>query len=177
MIFLLIAVANIHLENAKFLNELHELQDSATQFIQGILNTPTAISGLTLLVWMIIGLIVFSLSWALIVILMDIRNDFVVSEYFVHPNSFHKSNYWFAVMSRAILTVTVYAVIFLYVFLLLRSVPIMYSSLRTLIGEGLEGFAISALSALLALGSWLLGWHLIAVVWRFGILLNREIKG
>jgi hypothetical protein len=52
--------------------------------------------------WMIVGAVIYIIFWLAINIIIDSYNNIVVSQAFVHPNSFQKSRYWFAVVGRII---------------------------------------------------------------------------
>lgn len=55
--------------------------------------------------WFIIGTLAYSLIWFVTNVCIDIRNDIAISVAFIHPRSFHQSNYWSAVAIRSILRV------------------------------------------------------------------------
>lgn len=54
----------------------------------------------SVLVWAVIGATVYLVIWAIIVLSIDAYNDLVISTRFVHPESFHQSDYWMAIMLR-----------------------------------------------------------------------------
>lgn len=53
--------------------------------------------------WFIIGTLAYFLIWFVTNIVIDIRNDIAISVAFIHPRSFHQSNYWTAVAIRSTL--------------------------------------------------------------------------
>jgi hypothetical protein len=174
IIISLIALISIYMEELEIVGDVRSMFNTVTENIGTLLDTQLATNVVTLFFWGTIGLIIYSLFWSLFVMLFDIRSDIVVSQYFVHPRSFHKSNFWLAAMSRRVILITAYIVIGLYVILLMRSLPIVYESVRSLFVLGLNDLPNTTLSGLLAFGSWLLGWHLIVVVRRFSLSFTKE---
>lgn len=51
--------------------------------------------------WFALGSILYLLFWTLIVTIVDGYNDIIVSTRFMHPRSFHQSDYWTAIVGRA----------------------------------------------------------------------------
>jgi hypothetical protein len=72
--------------------------------------------------WFIVGGIVYAIAWAIITIVVDIRNDIRISSTFIHPRSFHQSDFWLSVVARTLLravsgiALLFYAVFWLWVF-------------------------------------------------------------
>jgi hypothetical protein len=64
----------------------------------------------TILLWFGAGGLIYVLGWAVMVISVDIYNDIVVSSSFIHPRSFHQSNYWFAILTRSLLRVSAFTI-------------------------------------------------------------------
>lgn len=50
--------------------------------------------------WFLAGAILYLIIWITAVILIDWYNDVLVSTSFIHPRSFHQSEYWTAIVGR-----------------------------------------------------------------------------
>jgi hypothetical protein len=174
-ILMLIGAVSAYLEELSAVAEVRTLFSLIGENIGDFFNTPLVTNIVTLFFWGLVGLILYSLLWSLFVMFMDISSDIVVSQYFVHPRSFHKSNFWLAALSRRVIVITAYLVIGIYILLLLGSLPIIYNSIRMLFIQGWDGLAATTLSSVLAFGSWLLGWHLVVIVRRLSIRLTNEV--
>jgi hypothetical protein len=171
----LFAATTAYLEELAVVAEVQNLFSAIAEKIGIFLDTPLVTNIVTIFFWALIGLIIFSLVWSMLVVLMDVKNDIVVAEYFVHPRSFHKSDFLLAAISRRVILVTAYAIIAVYAYLLLRSLPIVFESIRNLFLQDKNNLAMYALTTTLALGSWILGWHLILVVRRFSVSLLKDV--
>lgn len=55
------------------------------------------------LVWFIAGIAAYLIFWLILVLFVDFYNNIVFSETFTHQQSFNKSNFWLAVLSRYLL--------------------------------------------------------------------------
>jgi hypothetical protein len=55
--------------------------------------------------WALIGAVLYILIWSLVVIIVDSYNNLLISTRFVHPDSFHQSSYWAAIMARSLMRV------------------------------------------------------------------------
>jgi hypothetical protein len=174
-ILMLIGAVSAYLEELSAVAEVRTLFSLIGENIGDFFNTPLVTNIVTLFFWGLVGLILYSLLWSLFVMFMDISSDIVVSQYFVHPRSFHKSNFLLAALSRRVIVITAYLVIGIYILLLLGSLPIIYNSIRMLFIQGWDGLAATTLSSVLAFGSWLLGWHLVVIVRRLSIRLTNEV--
>jgi hypothetical protein len=64
------------------------------------------------LLWFLAGAALYLIVWLIVVIAIDWYNDILVSTSFVHPKSFHQSEYWVAIAGRFMIRVAA-AVIFL----------------------------------------------------------------
>lgn len=53
--------------------------------------------------WFIVGGITYAIAWAAITITVDLKNDIRVSSTFIHPRSFHQSDFWLSIIARTIL--------------------------------------------------------------------------
>lgn len=155
--------------------EMHDVIASLRDAAGSFTSLPTVRSGMNLLLWILIGLILVSLVWALIVVIVDTRNDIVISQAFLHPHSFHKSQYWIAAVARRLIAAVLISSMAIYIFLLLRGTPIIYGSILSLFSYRTSVLTITVPSALLAIVMWLAGWHLIAIVRRLGMRLDKEI--
>lgn len=175
VVLLLAGAISAYLEHFPLIADLRTNFNALTQDIGEALDTQFVTNLVSLFFWALVGLSVYSLLWILFVVIIDLRNDIVVSEYFLHPRSLHKADYWVATLSRRVIVLTGYIFIGLYVILLLWSLPIMYESTRNLFLQETSTLFGAAVYCLLALGSWLLGWHLVLIVRRFSISLTKEV--
>lgn len=156
--------------------KVHDISESLRKSAGSFANLQIIRSSTATLLWALVGLVIVSLLWAMVVVIVDARNDLVISESFLHPHSFHKSHFWLAAMARRLIAAVLYASLAVYIFLLLRSTPIVYKSLHDLFSNNYGGFGHTAPTALLAIFIWLAGWHLTAVIRRLGKDLNEEIS-
>lgn len=62
---------------------------------------------ITVLLWNVIGAIVFIFVWLIINMIVDFRNNVAVSATFVHGRSFHQSDFWAAYILRLFFRVAV----------------------------------------------------------------------
>jgi hypothetical protein len=84
-----------------------------------VLAVATAIGGNKLLLfgfWFLIGAVVYMLLWFLANIAIDTYNDIVISAVFVHPESFHQSQYWMAIGARFVLRAAAGIALLIYAF-------------------------------------------------------------
>lgn len=72
-------------------------------------NDYTTISGS--LLWFLVGAVIYILLWAAIVIIIDGYNNILVSTAFIHPKSFHQSDYWAAIAGRALIRASAWLLI------------------------------------------------------------------
>lgn len=80
-----------------------------SQAASGGLRTVTAAIGDNKLLlfgfWFVVGAIVYILLWFIANVIIDAYNNVVISAAFVHPKSFHQSEYWAAIAARNTLRV------------------------------------------------------------------------
>lgn len=89
--------------------------------------------------WFIIGTVVYIIAWSIITVIHDINRDITVSSSFVHPKSFHQSNYWFAILMRGLLRFTSgVALVFYGVFWVVVLAPVWIGSFETAMTAGLS---------------------------------------
>lgn len=120
-------------------------------------------------VWFIIGTIVYIISWAVITLIADINRDITVSSSFVHPQSFHQSNYWFAIVMRAILrTASGIALVFYGVFWIVGLAPVWIDSFEVILMNGLS--LDKGIEALIALVSIVVTLHIAFILLRVMLL-------
>jgi hypothetical protein len=55
--------------------------------------------------WALLGSILYTLIWSIVVIIIDSYNNLLISTRFVHPDSFHQSSYWAAIIARTLLRI------------------------------------------------------------------------
>jgi hypothetical protein len=174
-ILFLIAAVNVYMVEMELVSDLRNSISITLEQVGTFFDTPLVTNAVTLFFWGTVGLLLYTLLWSLFVMFVDVRSDIVVSEYFVHPRSFHKSNFWLATLSRRIVLVTAYLIIGIYIVLLFRSFPIIFESVSTVFSQGLRSLPSTSFQSILAFASWLLGWHLIVVVRRFSLTLTKEV--
>lgn len=89
--------------------DTQELFRMLEEAIANIIRTITvSIGGNRLLLfglWFLVGAGVYIMLWFIANILIDMYNNIVVSAAFVHPQSFHQSEYWVAIAARTVLRV------------------------------------------------------------------------
>lgn len=119
--------------------------------------------------WFFIGTLTYIVAWALVTMLIDLSNDIRVSSSFVHPKSFHQSEYWLSIASRIILRVASgLALIFYGAFWVVGFAPVWMHSFQTLFGRGVsQSHIIDFLAALLGVALTL---HLAAILLRLVLL-------
>lgn len=99
--------------------------------------------------WFIIGGITYAIAWAALTITIDIRNDIRISSTFIHPRSFHQSDYWASIIARTVLrAVSGIALLFYTVFWLWVFGPVWVNSNVKLINDpgstqNIIGFIVS----------------------------------
>ena len=169
------ALLSVIMHDSYFTSYTASFYKAIASFIDRISHTSPAINTITLLFWAIIGLIVYSLFWMLLVMIIDIRGDIVISQYFVHSSSFYQSSFWLAAVSRIVLSVTFYAVTGAYFILLLRGIPSIYTALRLTFSSGIKQESGSITVTLLLLVAWLAGWHMLVVFRRLNVHAYKDI--
>ncbi len=155
--------------------EMHDVVESLRNTLRSFTDLTFVRNGMNLLLWGLVGLVLISLVWALIVIIVDTRNDIVISEAFLHPHSFHKADFAIAAIARRLIDATLLMAIAIYVFLLLRGTPVVYSSVFSLFNFRNGFLPLTLSTTLIALSTWLAGWHLTIIIRRLGGQLDKEI--
>lgn len=119
--------------------------------------------------WFLIGTITYIVAWSIITMLIDISNDIKVSNSFVHPNSFHKSDYWLSIMSRGLLRASAgVALLFYGIFWVAAFAPVWVASFQSTFGHGFSGD--SAVDFIVALVGIALTLHVGAMLLRLMLL-------
>jgi len=75
-------------------------------------NDYTTISGS--LLWFLVGALIYLLLWAAAVIIIDGYNNILVSTAFMHPQSFHQSEFWIATAGRWLIRLASALLLFAY---------------------------------------------------------------
>ena len=119
--------------------------------------------------WFLIGTVVYIIAWATVTLLVDLSKDIQVSSSFVHPRSFHKSNYWLAILTRGILRAAAgISLIFYSVFWLAAFAPVWLVTFQSLFEHGLTRTGVvDSLSALAGIAITL---HIAAMLLRLALL-------
>lgn len=120
-------------------------------------------------VWFIIGTVVYIIAWSIITIVVDVNRDIKVSSSFVHPNSFHQSNYWLAIIVRWLLrAMSGVALVFYGVFWIIGLAPVWIDSFANVLTGGMGIHSLTEL--LLALLSIAVTLHIAAILLRIMLL-------
>lgn len=122
--------------------------------------------------WVGIGAVVYMLSWALITVLVDMSRDIRVSSSFIHPRSFHQSNYWLFVIGRNVVRIVAGITLIFYGVVWGTSfAPVWIQSFETLFAQGWTiHHSIDALIAIIGVGLTL---HIGAILLRVTLLRAR----
>jgi hypothetical protein len=101
--------------------------------------------------------------------LVDLSNNIKISSSFVHPKSFHKSDYWLSIVSRLVLRATAgIALVFYGVFWILGFAPVWMDSFQALFARGSSTVHISDfITALIGVALTL---HIAAILLRLMLL-------
>lgn len=119
--------------------------------------------------WFIIGGIAYTLVWAITTIIIDIRNDLRVSETFIHPRSFHKSDFWVSIISRTLVRAfSGIALLFYSVFWLWVFAPVSVTTTERFINN--PGSFSSVVNFLLAIVGVIITLHIAAILVRLTLL-------
>lgn len=143
---------------------------AAKETMFGFFNTTDAWGRFFLFgLWFFIGTITYIIAWSVITMLIDISNDIKVSSSFVHPKSFHKSDFWLSILSRAVLRTAAGGALFFYgVFWLGAFAPVWVNSFQSTFGHGftenhITDFIVGLIGVALSL-------HIAAILLRLVLL-------
>jgi hypothetical protein len=119
--------------------------------------------------WVLIGTVVYLLSWVLITILIDLSRDVEVASSFVHPRSFHQSDYWISVIVRGSIRLAGAAALIIYGSIWATSfAPVWIISFESLFAQGASpNNLLDAAAAIVGVGLTL---HLGAILLRVALL-------
>jgi hypothetical protein len=119
--------------------------------------------------WFCIGTVTYIIAWSIITMLVDLSNNIKISSSFVHPKSFHKSDYWLSIVSRLVLRATAgIALVFYGVFWILGFAPVWMDSFQALFARGSSTVHISDfITALIGVALTL---HIAAILLRLMLL-------
>lgn len=122
--------------------------------------------------WFIIGTLVYMLAWFLISFASGAFHDIEVSNDYVHPRSFDKSDYWVSVIGRVILRVAAAVSLLIYISLWMATLaPAWLASYRAIF---IDGFSINTgLDLLIALTGIALSLHIGAIMLRVVLLRSK----
>jgi hypothetical protein len=119
--------------------------------------------------WFFIGTITYIVAWSMITMLIDLSNDIKISSSFVHPKSFHKSDYWLSILSRFVLRSTAgITLVFYGVFWVVGFAPVWMQSFQALFARGTSAGHIS--DFITALIGMVFTLHIAAVLLRLMLL-------
>lgn len=109
-------------DNLSSASDLAPLFSSALDATQSYINNSESWARFFLFgFWFIVGGVAYALVWSAVTLYIDLHNDIEVSESFMHPRSFSKSDYWLSIGARVLLrgvaaiTLVVYAIYWLWV--------------------------------------------------------------
>lgn len=122
--------------------------------------------------WVLIGTVVYLLSWVLITVLIDISRNVEVSSSFVHPRSFNQSDYWFSVVVRASIRLAGAVALIVFASVWATSfAPVWIVSFESLFAQGLSvDNMMDAGAAIIGVGLTL---HIGAILLRTALLRAR----
>jgi hypothetical protein len=122
--------------------------------------------------WFIVGAITYILIWFVTNIVIDVYNDIVISAAFLHPRSFHQSDYWASIAARTAVRIAAgialgfYTVFWAWVF-----APISIQMIgNMLLSKSALHTCLSALYFIISLGLTL---HIAAILGRLVFLRSR----
>lgn len=176
MFIILKAVVDVLVFDLALSNYVDSFFGAISSYTEKFTQSVMAANIVTALFWAVMGLIIYSLCWTLVVMVMDVRSDILISQYFFNNKSFHQSSFWLASVSRRVVATTLFIVIVIYGFLLIKGLPIVFNSIVTLISDGIRQAPTDISATMILVGSWLLGWHLLVVIRRVFAILYRKIK-
>lgn len=119
--------------------------------------------------WFIIGTFVYALAFFVINAASGAFRDIAVSSNYVHPSTFHKSDFWFSIVARTLIRVTAAISLLFYSGMWLVSVaPGCINTMRSAINNGLSvstvtSFMVAALSIVVSV-------HIAAILLRLILL-------
>jgi hypothetical protein len=152
-----------------------ELFAQLTDALSGILQIITTEVGSNKLLlfgfWFIVGTAVYIFLWFITNILIDTYNNIVVSAAFVHPQSFHQSEYWAAILARVVLRVFAATALIAYIYFWIKALlPAWdYAYRASLSGLSLGG----VINAIATAGMIVLTLHLCTILFRI-VRLSRS---
>lgn len=121
--------------------------------------------------WFFIGTVTYVIAWSIITTLIDLKNDIEVSSAFVHPKSFHQSDYWVSIASRAVVRgASGIALVFYAVFWVAALGPAWLQSVRALFGGATTEHLIDFVTALIGIALTL---HIGAILLRLTLLRSH----
>lgn len=119
--------------------------------------------------WFVIGTVTYVVAWSVITMMIDLRNDLEVSSSFVHPKSFHQSDYWTAIASRVVLRASAGISLLAYgSFWVAGFAPVWTASIQSLFARGVTSERIiDSITALIGVALTL---HIAAILLRLTLL-------
>lgn len=122
--------------------------------------------------WFVIGTAVYILLWFVANILIDSYNNIVVSAAFVHPQSFHQSHYWTAILARGVLRVTAGIALVLYaIFWIKAMMPAFRFAYSVSLGQLTAGSVLNGMATALVI---ILSLHMCTIFYRIMLLRKSE---
>lgn len=122
----------------KFESETLNLLDSevaakSDTFFANLDSFPITASAVTMILWSIVGIIVYFVSEFIVKSAKNIEDDVVVSVSYIHPKNFRQSNFWYSVVLQFLYALLSVTVISIWLFLSL-TIFIPFSNVLLLIG-------------------------------------------
>lgn len=119
--------------------------------------------------WSIIGAVVYAIAWGIATLIVNLRKDLEVSASFTHPESFHNSGFWGAIIGRGALRVSAGAALIFYsIFWFIGFAPVWTETIQSYISEGVA--ASNIIDILLGLITVWLSLHFAAILLRLTLL-------
>jgi hypothetical protein len=155
--------------------DISEVFTIITEKLQFITNgDDTAAKIFTFGLWFIIGTFVYALACFMVSFASGAFRDVEVSSSFIHPSSFHKSDFWLTIISRAIIRVGAAVSLLFYTAVWCTVLaPVWLASFKSVFIDGLElETLVSLIIAIVGIG---LSLHIGAILLR--LILLRSSYG
>lgn len=121
--------------------------------------------------WFIVGAVVYILLWFIANVLIDSYNNIVISAAFVHPKSFHQSEYWAAILARTVLrTVAAIALISYTYFWFKALLPALEQAYKVSFAQLSAGSIINGIATTLTI---ILSLHICTIFYRI-VRLSKD---
>lgn len=131
----------------------------------GILGTSLQGRISQIVVWGLMGILIYTVVWFVKNILTNLRNDVIADEY-IHPRSYSRKNYWKSIAIRKVFFVGILAVLAGYIYLCVKLFPIFSSYYLNAITNFSASSLINALAVIAGMAILL---HILVALSRLAI--------